>query len=84
MPGTKIFKDYQDKLTTKDCTYLDLLHLVLKPTRLPAIRFYYEFYKLTYKLYKYTQKTGIFNFMNFHYYIRVILNYICQKLRREL
>ncbi len=84
VPGTKIFKDYQDKLTTKDCTYWDFLHLVLKPTRLPAIRFYYEFYKLTYKLYKYTQKTGIFNFMNFHYYIRVILNYICQKLRREL
>lgn len=84
MPGTKNFKDYLDKLITKDCTSWDFLHLVLKPTKLSTLSFYFEFYKLTYKLYKYTQKTGIFNFMNFKYYKNIIWNYICQKLRREL
>ncbi len=84
MPGTKNFEEYKDKLITKNCTYWDFLHLVIKPTKLSCFRFYFEFYKLTWKLYKFTQKTGIFDFMDFGYYKNIFGNYICKKLRREL
>lgn len=84
MPGTKIFNEYKNKLITDNCTFWDFLHLVLKPTSLTIFRFYFEFYKLTLKIYLYTRKTGIFDFMTFSYFKNILWKYISQKMRREL
>ena len=46
LPGTELFSEYRDRLITHNYEKWDLLHLVLKPTRLSKWRFYYEFYKI--------------------------------------
>jgi radical SAM superfamily enzyme YgiQ (UPF0313 family) len=45
-PGTPPFEQYADRLTTHNYEKWDLLHLVLRPTRLNKWQFYYYFYKL--------------------------------------
>jgi radical SAM superfamily enzyme YgiQ (UPF0313 family) len=42
LPGTQLFRAYQDKLLTTDHRLFDLLHAVL-PTRLPRPEFYAQF-----------------------------------------
>jgi hypothetical protein len=42
LPGTQLYKAYEDKLLTTDHRLFDLLHAVL-PTRLPREEFYREF-----------------------------------------
>jgi radical SAM superfamily enzyme YgiQ (UPF0313 family) len=42
LPGTQLFRAYQDKLLTTDHRLFDLLHAVL-PTRLPRAEFYAEY-----------------------------------------
>jgi radical SAM superfamily enzyme YgiQ (UPF0313 family) len=40
IPGTQAYEEYRDRLTTTDCRKWDLLHLVLRPTRLNRLAFY--------------------------------------------
>lgn len=39
-PGTRVYEDYRDSLTTTDCRKWDLLHLVARPTNLSRPAFY--------------------------------------------
>jgi radical SAM superfamily enzyme YgiQ (UPF0313 family) len=45
LPGTKLFEEAGDRVTTGNCELYDLLHAVL-PTRLPLAEFYREFVRL--------------------------------------
>lgn len=49
-PGTDIYAEYDDQYLTSDPRHWDLLHLVLKPTRMGRWRFYFEFYKIYFQL----------------------------------
>lgn len=54
LPGTELFEDLKERLTTRDYNLYDIAHAVL-PTRLPLQRFYTEFcslYKLPYSRYQ--------------------------------
>jgi radical SAM superfamily enzyme YgiQ (UPF0313 family) len=54
LPGTELFRELREKLTTKNCNLFDVAHAVL-PTRLPLKEFYQEFcslYQLPYSRYQ--------------------------------
>jgi radical SAM superfamily enzyme YgiQ (UPF0313 family) len=56
-PGTDIYEQYRDQLTTTDCTKWDLLHLVLQPGNMSRLEFYLRFYLLQAKvLFRYYRK----------------------------
>ena len=47
LPGTILYNEYKDKLQVHKHRKLDFLHLLLEPTQMSRIAFYYEFYKIT-------------------------------------
>lgn len=47
MQGSAMYKDYEDKLITKDVTKQDLFHCLLKPEHMSVARFTFEYYKLS-------------------------------------
>ena len=49
-PGTDIYRQYRDQLTTTDCAKWDLLHLVLPPGNMGRLEFYLRFYWLQAKV----------------------------------
>jgi hopanoid C-3 methylase len=67
IPGTKIFEEYKDKLTTDKMQYWDFLHLVLSPTRMSRKAFYLEYYKLTLKLAYMGRRSGAYDFVDMKY-----------------
>ena len=42
-----MYKEYEDKLITKDVTKQDLFHCLLKPDHMSVTRFTLEYYKLS-------------------------------------
>ena len=50
MQGSAMYKDYEDKLITKDVTKQDLFHCLLKPEHMSVRKFTFEYYKLSLKL----------------------------------
>lgn len=82
IPGTSLFEEYKEKLITDKVDHWDFLHLVLKPTNLSKSRFYLEFWKMYFRLYKISKKTGVYDFLNFKYCKRLIKNYF--KLRKTI
>ena len=47
MQGSAMYKEYEDKLLTKDVTKQDLFHCLLKPEHMSVARFTFEYYKLS-------------------------------------
>lgn len=81
IPGTPLYEEYKDKLTSKDIEDWDFLHLVLEPTYMSKSQFYAEFYKLFIKLYRIAQKTGIYDFMDLKFYKGMLEDYLMRKIR---
>ena len=67
IPGTTIFDQYKDKLTTQEMQYWDFIHLVLEPTNMSRKSFYIEYYKLFLKLTLIGQRSGIYDFVDMQY-----------------
>lgn len=67
IPGTSLFDEYKDKLTTDKMQYWDFLHLVLEPTNMSRKAFYMEYYKLFLKLTILGKKSGIYDFVDMQY-----------------
>ena len=61
IPGTPLYEQYKDQITSKKIEHWDFLHLVLKPTRLSKFMFYYYYIKLTIQLYLLGKKRGGFS-----------------------
>ena len=67
IPGTSLFEEFKDKLTTDKMQYWDFLHLVLEPTNMSRKAFYLEYYKLFLKLTLLGRKSGIYDFVDMQY-----------------
>lgn len=67
IPGTTLFEQYKDKLTTEKMQYWDFLHLVLEPTNMSRKSFYLEYYKLFLKLSLLGKKGGVYDFVDMQY-----------------
>ena len=58
IPGTPIYEQYKHQITKKKIEHWDFLHLVLKPTKLSKAMFYYQFIRLTVRLFLLGRKRG--------------------------
>ncbi|TYQ14877.1 UNVERIFIED_CONTAM: radical SAM superfamily enzyme YgiQ (UPF0313 family) [Acetivibrio alkalicellulosi] len=83
IPGTPLFDQYKDKITSEDPEDWDFLHLVLEPTKLSRQSFYREYNKLFMRLYKIAKKTGIYDFMDLKYYKNMLTDYLKRRMRGD-
>lgn len=75
IPGTPLYEEYKDKLTTDKMQYWDFLHLVLEPVNMSKQAFYMEYYKLFLKLTILGKKSGIYNFVDMQYITNMAKEY---------
>jgi radical SAM superfamily enzyme YgiQ (UPF0313 family) len=83
IPGTPLYDEYRDRIISTDIEDWDFLHLVVAPTNMTTREFYWEYYKLTYRLYRIAKKTGIYDFMDLEYYKNIVTDYFRQKARES-
>ena len=50
MQGSAMYREYEDRLITKDVTKQDLFHCLLRPEHMSVRQFTHEYYKLSLKL----------------------------------
>jgi radical SAM superfamily enzyme YgiQ (UPF0313 family) len=81
IPGTPLYEQYKDELTSDDIEDWDFLHLVLEPTHMSKSQFYRFYYQLFMKLYRLAKKTGIYDFMDVKYYKNLLGSYLKRKMR---
>lgn len=67
IPGTSLFEQFKDKLTTDKMQNWDFLHLVLEPTNMSRKAFYLEYYKLFLRLTLIGKKSGVYDFVDMQY-----------------
>lgn len=72
IPGTPLYEEYRHRLITKDIEAWDFLHLVVKPEKLSIRAFYRQYLKLFLRLYKLARSSGIYDFMDLPYYMRML------------
>ena len=65
LPGSALYKDYEDKLITDDLTKFDYIHLVVKPTKISEKMYYLYYYILVFKLFNLAKKYGIYDFLDY-------------------
>jgi hopanoid C-3 methylase len=81
IPGTKLYEEYKDKLTTDRMQYWDFLHLVLEPTNMSRKAFYLEYYKLFLKLTLLGRKSGIYDFVDMQYIRNIAKEYFINLMK---
>jgi len=64
LPGSVLYKEYENKLITDDLTKFDYIHLVVKPTKISEKMYYFYYYILVFKLFNLAKKYGIYDFMD--------------------
>ena len=84
MQGSAMYKDYEDKLITKDVTKQDLFHCLLKPEHMSVRRFTYEYYRLSLKLAWKNRKSPLYDGNNYFLSVLFILRAFFLKLRRAI
>ncbi len=83
IPGTPLYEQYKDQITSTDIADWDFLHLVMEPAKLSRREFYREYNKLFLRLYRLAKKTGIYDFMDLSYYKSMLGSYLRRKIRGE-
>lgn len=73
IPGTALFNEYRDRLTTDNCEKWDFMHLVVKPECMSRFHFYFEYYLLVMDLFRIAQKAGIYSFLRLEDYKNIFL-----------
>jgi hopanoid C-3 methylase len=80
IPGTPLYEEYKDRLMTQDIEAWDFLHLVVKPEKLSARAFYRQYLKLFLRLYKIAKASGIYDFMDLAFYMRMLRSALRRKI----
>ncbi len=80
IPGTPLFEEYKDRLMTQDIEAWDFLHLVVKPEKLTVRGFYRQYLKLFLRLYKIARASGIYDFMDLAFYMRMLRSALRRKI----
>jgi hopanoid C-3 methylase len=76
IPGTPLYDSYSHEITSTRIEDWDFLHLVLKPQNLSKRMFYWQYFKLTYKLFRLGKKAGAFDFLSFKSYYHIVRHYL--------
>ena len=81
IPGTPLYDEYADRITSTDVEDWDFLHLVLEPTYLTKREFYNQYNKLFLRLYRIARRTGTYDFMDLKFYKNMLQDYLRRKIR---
>ena len=84
MQGSAIYKEYADKMITKDVTKQDLFHCLLKPEHMSVRQFTNEYYKLSLKLGWHNRKSSLYAENEYFKGVFYILKVLLIKLRRAI
>lgn len=71
--SSAFFEDYKERLLTKNPENWDYLHVVAKPEKLSVRAYYFHYHILLVKLFLKGFRDGIYEFMDYGYYIRTII-----------
>ncbi len=74
--GMETFDTYKDRLITDNPSHWDYLHLVAKPGKMSVKRYYFNYYKLLIKLFLKAQREGVYDFIDYGYYIKSFISNI--------
>lgn len=77
--GTELYNESIDKLVTSNPEHYDYLHVVAKPQNLSIRKYYYYYYKLLIKLFLLAKKQGVYDFLDYGYYIRSFINNLIKR-----
>lgn len=64
IPGTPLYEEWKDRLTTHDMEKWDFMHLVVPPVHLSRAAFYFHYYLLVMDLFRIAKRAGIYSFLN--------------------
>ncbi len=80
IPGTPLYEEYRDRISSNNIEDWDFLHLVLEPEKLSRVKFYACYRKLFMKLYKRARKAGLYEYLNLAHYKRMLSRYLLRKI----
>ncbi len=80
IPGTPLYEEHKDRITSTDIVDWDFLHLVVEPAKLSRREFYREYRRLFLRLYKMANKAGIYDFMDLAFYKNMLMDYLTRKI----
>ncbi len=83
IPGTPLYEEYKHKIDSHDVEHYDFLHLVLEPEKMSRRAFYMAYHKLFLRLYSIAKKSGIYDFMDVHFYMDMLTGYLKRKMKGE-
>ena len=71
--SSPLYDEYRSRLITKDPSHWDYLHVVAKPSAMSVKRYYMYYHILLVKLFIRAWRQGIYDFVDYKYYIGSIL-----------
>lgn len=71
--SSELMEQYRHRLVTENPEAWDYLHVVAKPSKLSVKRYYFHYHVLVAKLFIKGYKEGIYDFLDYGYFIRSIL-----------
>ncbi|MDD6796240.1 MAG: radical SAM protein [Clostridiaceae bacterium] len=77
--GLENYSEYKDRIITNNPSHFDYLHLVAKPTNMSVKRYYINYYFLLIKLFLKAKKDGVYDFIDYGYYIKSFISNMFKK-----
>ena len=77
--GTKVYEEYKEKLITNNPEHFDYLHVTFNPTKISVRKYYLYYYILLIKLFLLAKKQGVYDFIDYGYYIKSFIKNIFKK-----
>lgn len=71
--GLATYQEYKDRIITKNPEHWDYLHVVAKPNKMGVKQYYFHYHVLLIKLFLRGYKDGIYDFIDYGYYIKSFL-----------
>lgn len=71
--NSPLFEQYRDRIISDDPAEWDYLHVVVKPAHMSVSAYYFHYHMLVLRLFIRGYKDGIYDFVDYGYYIRSII-----------
>lgn len=73
IPGTELYRVYENRLLTHNREKWDFMHLVVQPVHMSRFHFYLEYYLLVMDLFRIASRAGIYDFLKLKDYKNIFL-----------
>jgi len=79
--NTEVYDEFKDRLITDNPSHWDYLHLVATPVNISVKRYYFCYYKLLIKLFIRAKRQGVYDFIDYGYYIKSFIKNVIKSKR---